>query len=107
MAMADLEQVTRLADALSRSEKQRLVEHLSRQLETAAVRVARGEEPAEKAGGVWQSKFAASLEVAAPGEPETGSTAPQTRVAGLNAGEVWMSDDFDAELPDEFWFGEQ
>jgi prevent-host-death family protein len=27
------------------------------------------------------------------------------RIAGLNEGEVWMSDDFDAELPDEFWLG--
>jgi prevent-host-death family protein len=29
----------------------------------------------------------------------------QPRIAGLNEGEVWMSDDFDAELPDEFWLG--
>ncbi|MBN8592806.1 MAG: hypothetical protein J0M33_13665 [Anaerolineae bacterium] len=28
------------------------------------------------------------------------------RVLGLHAGSMWMSDDFDAELPDEFWFGE-
>lgn len=28
----------------------------------------------------------------------------QPRVLGLNPG-AWMSDDFDAELPDEFWFG--
>jgi len=27
------------------------------------------------------------------------------RIAGLNEGEVWMSDDFDAELSDEFWLG--
>lgn len=26
------------------------------------------------------------------------------RIAGLNAGEIWTSDDFDDELPDEFWF---
>jgi len=27
------------------------------------------------------------------------------RIAGLDKGAVWMSDDFDDELPDEFWFG--
>lgn len=25
------------------------------------------------------------------------------RVAGLNAGSIWTSDDFDEELPDSFW----
>ena len=25
------------------------------------------------------------------------------RVAGLGKGTMWMSDDFDEELPDEFW----
>ena len=29
------------------------------------------------------------------------------RVAGLNRGTAWVSDDFDAPLPDEFWLGEQ
>jgi hypothetical protein len=28
------------------------------------------------------------------------------RVLGLNPG-AWMSDDFNDELPDEFWFGEE
>ena len=27
------------------------------------------------------------------------------RVAGLNKGKIWVSDDFDAPLPDEFWMG--
>lgn len=27
------------------------------------------------------------------------------RVAGLGRGEVWVSDDFDAPLSDEFWTG--
>jgi prevent-host-death family protein len=31
----------------------------------------------------------------------------QPRVAGLNEGEAWISDDFDAELPDEFWLGKE
>lgn len=29
------------------------------------------------------------------------------RVAGLHAGMGWVSDDFDAELPDSFWLGEE
>jgi antitoxin (DNA-binding transcriptional repressor) of toxin-antitoxin stability system len=29
----------------------------------------------------------------------------QTRVAGLNRGAVWMSEDFDEPLSDEFWTG--
>ena len=28
------------------------------------------------------------------------------RILGLHAGQVWMSEDFDEPLPDEFWFGE-
>lgn len=27
------------------------------------------------------------------------------RIAGLDRGTYWVSDDFDAELPDEFWLG--
>ncbi|KAF3888117.1 MULTISPECIES: type II toxin-antitoxin system VapB family antitoxin [Nostocales] len=30
----------------------------------------------------------------------------QKRVLGLNQGEIWMSDDFNDPLPDEFWLGE-
>lgn len=28
------------------------------------------------------------------------------RQLGLNPGSIWMSDDFDDELPDEFWLGD-
>jgi hypothetical protein len=28
------------------------------------------------------------------------------RIPGLHAGTTWVSDDFDAPLPDEFWTGE-
>lgn len=33
---------------------------------------------------------------------------PKPRVIGLHAhlGKAWMSDDFNDELPDEFWLGE-
>ena len=30
-------------------------------------------------------------------------TAQTQRIAGLGKGTIWMSDDFDDELPDEFW----
>ncbi len=42
--------------------------------------------------------------------PVKAQTEPQKkRILGLHAhlGEAWMSDDFDDELPDEFWFGEE
>jgi len=28
---------------------------------------------------------------------------PKSRVPGLNKGEIWISDDFDSPLPEEFW----
>ncbi len=28
------------------------------------------------------------------------------RVAGLNRGQIWVSEDFDAPLPDEYWLGQ-
>jgi hypothetical protein len=28
------------------------------------------------------------------------------RIPGLNAGMIWISDDFDDPLPDSFWLGE-
>ena len=33
------------------------------------------------------------------------SARAEQRVAGLHAGMGWVSDDFDAPLPDEFWEG--
>jgi antitoxin (DNA-binding transcriptional repressor) of toxin-antitoxin stability system len=35
--------------------------------------------------------------------PITSSSMP--RVAGLHAGAIWVSDDFDEELPEPFWTG--
>lgn len=29
------------------------------------------------------------------------------RVAGLNRGTIWTSEDFDAPLPDDFWLGKE
>ncbi len=31
----------------------------------------------------------------------------QPRVAGLHRGMVWMAEDFDDPMPDEFWLGEE
>jgi len=31
--------------------------------------------------------------------------AAQPRILGVHAGTLWVSDDFDAELPDAFWLG--
>lgn len=28
------------------------------------------------------------------------------RIAGLHAGSIWVSDDFDQELPEDFWIGD-
>ena len=39
-------------------------------------------------------------------QPEQAQQAQQ-RVLGLNQGEIWMSEDFNEPLPDEFWMGEQ
>jgi hypothetical protein len=38
--------------------------------------------------------------------PEKASAGKQ-RILGLDEGKVWMSEDFDDPLPDEFWFGEE
>lgn len=33
------------------------------------------------------------------------ATPPAKRVAGLHRGAIWISEDFDEPLPDEFWLG--
>ena len=33
--------------------------------------------------------------------------AKKKRVAGLNRGTIWTSEDFDQPLPDEFWLGHE
>ena len=39
-------------------------------------------------------------------ELETEASPPKERVFGIYEGQGWISDDFNDELPDEFWFGE-
>ncbi|MEI6777848.1 MAG: hypothetical protein WCK70_13190 [Chloroflexales bacterium] len=38
-------------------------------------------------------------------EKFSGASVSSPRILGLHAGKIWVSDDFDAELPDEFWLG--
>jgi antitoxin (DNA-binding transcriptional repressor) of toxin-antitoxin stability system len=40
-------------------------------------------------------------------QEEPVSVLPKKRVFGLHRGQIWVSDDFDDELPDEFWLGEE
>ena len=44
-------------------------------------------------------------EIAPQIEQELKSAQPTQRKAGLHAGAIWTSDDFDEPLPDEFWTG--
>jgi Protein of unknown function (DUF2281) len=40
------------------------------------------------------------------GEIHDDEHSKQQRIPDLDKGKYWMSDDFDAPLPDEFWLGE-
>lgn len=44
--------------------------------------------------------------IAPAGEPTKIQPQTEGRVFGLHKGQGWISDDFDDELPDSFWFGE-
>ena len=41
----------------------------------------------------------------AQAEPANVAVATSKRIAGLHQGQSWISEDFDDELPDEFWGG--
>lgn len=56
----------------------------------------------QDAGALLQQKVRQMLS-GAPIAP----TAASPRIAGLNRGRIWVSEDFDAPLPDEFWLGEE
>lgn len=49
-------------------------------------------------------KLASSVRVESS---EALSAVKKPRVLGLREGQMWMADDFDAPLPDKFWFGEE
>jgi hypothetical protein len=36
-----------------------------------------------------------------------GTEAKSERMLGMHRGKIWISDDFDAPLPDQFWLGEE
>lgn len=39
--------------------------------------------------------------------PQSALPSPAPRIADLHAGQTWVSEDFDAPLPDSFWLGEE
>jgi len=39
--------------------------------------------------------------------PVAAAPPKKKRVAGLNRGQIWTSEDFDQPLPDEFWLGQE
>ena len=39
--------------------------------------------------------------------PQTAPEEQEKRVGNLNPGSIWISDDFDEPLPDEFWLGKK
>jgi antitoxin (DNA-binding transcriptional repressor) of toxin-antitoxin stability system len=65
--------------------KERLPELLSLALEGNEVIISEGDRPVARLVPI----------------PSTG----RKRVMGLHRGVAWMSEDFDAPLPDEFWLG--
>lgn len=65
--------------------KERLPELLSLALEGNEVIIAEGDKPLARLVPV--------------------TTPARGRVAGLHRGAAWVSEDFDAPLPDEFWSG--
>jgi hypothetical protein len=75
--MTTVDDVIAAAQQLSAAEKLEIIQALSRELQRHSI------------------------------EATTASSSPNAsqRIAGLDKGTVWMSDDFDDELPDAFWFG--
>ena len=69
------------------------VKELSQRLSELLAQVAQGDEVIATDGEVPCARL-------------TGITATGPRIPGLHRGAVtFIADDFDAELPDEFWFG--
>ena len=50
--------------------------------------------------------LAENEEVSITIRPAMPPKSPSPRRPNLHPGEIWMSDDFDDPLPDEFWLGE-
>ena len=59
----------------------------------------------EKKNDVWRLRERIVEEKVATIQEGKGRTQKRKRILGLHAGSMRMSDDFDAPLPDEFWFG--
>lgn len=80
--MTDMQAVFQLVDSLTEEEKNQLLEYLEETISLSP----QGKRIPDLFAGHWMSD------------------ADEPRVLGLFAGKgYWMSDDFDDELPDEFW----
>lgn len=71
------------------------IEKIEKQLSDLLAIVSNGDEVVIAQNG----KPLARLEAVAPKKKK--------RVAGLNRGMIWTSEDFDAPLPDNFWLGQE
>lgn len=59
----------------------------------------------EKKNDVWRLRERIVEEKVATIQENTRRSKKRKRILGLHPGSMRMSDDFDAPLPDEFWFG--
>lgn len=97
-----LEEIVQLTKQLSLLDKVRLIEEIAPQIERelqAAQSV-----PRTPLGGLWKDLDITDEDIAEVRAEMWGNS---PRIAGLNAGSIWMSDDFDEPLPDEFWTGKK
>lgn len=62
---------------------------------------------AAQARGLDADRFLHEVFDAALAQLEPAPTPPATRTPDLHAGQTWVSEDFDAPLPDSFWLGEE
>jgi len=63
------------------------------------------EENGEKLGTIIPTpkRNSTTKRIAGLGQNNTAGTEKKHRVLGLGRGTIWMSEDFNDELPDEFW----
>ena len=59
----------------------------------------------EKKNDVWRLRERVVEEKVATIQENTRRSKKRKRILGLHPGSMWMSDDFDAPLSDEFWLG--
>jgi hypothetical protein len=57
--------------------------------------------------GLYPDRLLQDVVDTALAQLEFGPVMPTTRIPDLHAGLTWVSEDFDAPLPDSFWLGEE